>query len=374
MYNLFINNLAEKLIKNWDYTPLEKSSIKDNGFFLKRKIGDKTKYVKLYCDNTAELEKFAKILLNNISDIKSDEHNMYVFVFLKKPSQDFLDKINFNFSQLKKKCNYISCVVICLEEERILLNLGIVFPNHSIIEAIMDSLKSFKNSKEQLDINKILKEKNQKPESTIAVNKVDNFIDSFSYKFLVFSLFIWGSLKAINVWTGIFGNLLGYSQILIIIATTLILEILENNFGQRKLIILTIIGGLSSFMLVDGFEYFYNRNQNLMHSSLPVLLLAFISQTIGGVLYMKFRIKKLFTYYKSLKYVFGLIGVFIISCMFSGVKNFFMVFVGAFFGFILSGVLGFENEVKDYSLKNKMGFTFILIGIPSVILFLFKFL
>ena len=108
------------------------------------------------------------------------------------------------------------------------------FPNHSIIEAIMDSLKSFKNSKEQLDINKILKEKNQKPESTIAVNKVDNFIDSFSYKFLVFSLFIWGSLKAINVWTGIFGNLLGYSQILIIIATTLILEILENNFGQRN--------------------------------------------------------------------------------------------------------------------------------------------
>ena len=36
MYNLFINNLAEKLIKNWDYTPLEKSSIKDNGFFKEK--------------------------------------------------------------------------------------------------------------------------------------------------------------------------------------------------------------------------------------------------------------------------------------------------------------------------------------------------
>ena len=58
--------------------------------------------------------------------------------------------------------------------------------------------------------------------------------------------------------------------------------------------------------------------------------------------------------------------------MFSGVKTLWCLL--GLFGFILSGVLGFENEVKDYSLKNKMGFTFILIGIPSVILFLFKFL
>ncbi|TYQ14867.1 UNVERIFIED_CONTAM: hypothetical protein Cloal_1255 [Acetivibrio alkalicellulosi] len=374
MYNAFLGNLSQKLINDLDYVPVNEILNEPHDMVFKKISINKIQYIRLYCDSKLNQEELTKSFFNSIIDEKADDYTMYMFVFLKKPPQDLLEQINSDFLKLRERRN-ITSVVICLEEERILLDLGIVFPNHIIIEAVKDSLKNFKSIENHVDINNILEEKNKKPESTITINQEDNLLDDISYKTLLFSLFAWGSLKAIDAWTGIFEGILSYSQIFAIVAIALAAKISGDNYGERKLIILTFIGGVSSFIFVNSFWFLFDRYQVISYNPIPILLIAFVSQSLGGLLYMRFRIKNFFTLYKNLKYIFVLIGLFIIICMFSLkiiIPIVTIMFVGTLFSFLLSGVLGFENEHKDYILKKKMGTALILLFILSTILFLFS--
>ena len=301
--------------------------------------------------NTENIEQ------NNLFYIKA-------YVFSARPHDSVIDAIRELYSSGADK--YCACILADTVKREVFSTFGIVFPYQRAVDILRDSLRNYKNTNTDINIEGIIVKGLEGPKSEVIDDDDENETprtNQAAYVYLM--LFLFG--LAIKLWVGAFGYyipILGFgdSDFLFLGANLIhiltIGKVVENNFGSRKFIFISFVGGLIAGLisLSIGFAYFYN----------------WLLPANGAIFYIRYRVPDLFERKRFICY-FNTIYILLVffRCLFMGNVIGLLGLSGVVIGFIFAGILGFERESLDMDLKKnliKLFITSVLLGISATIL------